>query len=642
MMQARDNLTPRRTRYTWLAAAVLAATGLALRHGELDRIGGLIAPGPTATGFRILLVAAAGVFAISQLLMILPTQALGERLGRWWPNFLAIIGAVVWWWQDRSREWLILDLIASYILVVGAWSIARAGLHALTQGGGYGRFQPAGWRLLVAAVLLTALAGTILSLPVCWKGTYPVNWDNTYPNQTRSEYRAHWLDCTFTAAAALTGTGLAVRDIGCEFGPTGHVVILVLMQVGALAVLAIGASAVVRLRRLVGWGAPDDDISPCGIRRLIVAVFALAFVLEAAGAFALYTMWNPDTDANLAAGGDRLLASAFHAVSALGNVGLTLTGDSMIAYRDQTRLYAVILPLMVLGGIGGPVLLEVGRRLLRRHGLGLGSLSGHSAFTVMGTAVLLVGVAGLLVGIESTPDWQLRNPRVDTPGRLMLPDAGTQPAGSRPTTLASLPSVQERVRSQRMATMNLPDRVKAAVFQSASARTAGLRTCRLDEPSLSPASRWVLMAAMLVGADAGGTAGGLRLTILLLLLTAIRFSCISPSPSKTVCPAAGRHHAIAIAAGLAVAFALLVAATAFVLIYRETGSPAACLFEAVSACCNVGFSTGLTGQLSFEGRITVILAMLIGRVIPLAFLLRSMRVPLVQLGPTTETAGQSA
>jgi trk system potassium uptake protein TrkH len=149
------------------------------------------------------------------------------------------------------------------------------------------------------------------------------------------------------------------------------------------------------------------------------------------------------------------------------------------------------------------------------------------------------------------------------------------------------------------------------------------------------------MAAMLVGADAGGTAGGLRLTVLLLLLAAIRFSCISPSPSKNVCPAGGRPHAIAIAAGLAVAFALLVAATALILIYRETGSPAACLFEAVSACCNVGFSTGLTSQLSFEGRVTVILAMLIGRVIPLAFLLRSLRVPLVQLGSVNELTEQS-
>jgi Trk-type K+ transport system membrane component len=69
----------------------------------------------------------------------------------------------------------------------------------------------------------------------------------------------------------------------------------------------------------------------------------------------------------------------------------------------------------------------------------------------------------------------------------------------------------------------------------------------------------------------------------------------------------------------------LVAATTLILVYREAGTLEACTFEAVSACCNVGFSTGLTRSLSVEGRVAIILAMLLGRILPLALLARAVK-----------------
>ncbi|HSW46064.1 MAG TPA: potassium transporter TrkG [Phycisphaerae bacterium] len=628
MMPTRPALTPLRTKLVWLAAAMPAAVGLAFRYGQLDRIPGLTEPILPASVVRILLIAAAGVFVLGQLLMTFPPELLGERFRKWWPNLLAVVAGLIWWGYDRPGEALILDAAGAYILAVGAWGIARAGLHALTQGGGYERCRPAGWRLLVAGLVLAAVGGAVLSLPACWSGTYPVNWDSTYPGQARGELWMHWLDCSFTAAAALTGTALVVQDIGLEFNSAGHVVLMVLMQIGGLAVLAIGTAAALRLRRMIGWGAPDDDISPRGVRRLIASVFLIFLLAEAAGAFFLQPMWDGSADANFADGGDRRISGAFHAISALCNAGLALPRDSMVNYRDCWLMYAVILPLMIMGSIGGPVLVELLRRLVRRGGLGLRSLSPHSGFTLLGTAVMLAGVAVLLVAIESTPNLQLRNPRNDTPGRLLLPNAASQPAGF-PTTTAQ---AQERVRSQRLATMEWPERWKAAVFLSAASRTTGMRTVRMDESSLSPAGRFVLMAAMLVGGDVGGTAGGLRLTVVLLLLAAIRFRWTSDSSAGNISPGA-RHQALAVAAGLVACMALLIGATTLVLAYRETGSPIACMFEAISACCNVGFSTGLTDQLSVQGRVAVILAMLLGRVVPLAFLLRCLRVPPVPMPP---------
>jgi hypothetical protein len=84
-----------------------------------------------------------------------------------------------------------------------------------------------------------------------------------------------------------------------------------------------------------------------------------------------------------------------------------------------------------------------------------------------------------------------------------------------------------------------------------------------------------------------------------------------------------RSQVLVLVAAVVLALGLVVAVTALALVYRETGSPQACVFEAVSASCHVGFSTGLTGRLSLQGRVIVILAMLTGRLVPLVILMRS-------------------
>ena len=284
-MPLRSPLNPRRLTWTWSISAAMGLAGLGLTFGfeepvvtDPDRV------------IRIMLGISAGLFVLSRLLILVPASGLAGRLRRWWVDYVLIVAAVAWWALDRSKTSVILELGALYSVALGAGAVLLAGFRGLANGGTYGQVRPASVRLLMGAVVVALIGGTVLALPVCWDGPYPVSWDSTYPGQMRYELARHWLDCTFTATAALTCTGLAVHDIGCEFSRIGQAVLLLLMHVGGLAVLAIGVSICWRLRSLCGWGAVDDDTSPTGISRLIAFVIVAALILEAIGTAMLYGM----------------------------------------------------------------------------------------------------------------------------------------------------------------------------------------------------------------------------------------------------------------------------------------------------------------------------------------------------------------
>jgi len=645
MTRLRKTPLPRLALWTWFVSALLGLVGLSIKYGRLDQVDGLSPVSDQA--LRWIFLAVLGVFVLGRLWMLIPFRGVDERLRRWWLDYVLIAAGLIWWSLDSSRQWALLDVATVYIVFLGFLAAGSAFIEDLSFDGlppglaaGATRMPRLGRRLVVAALLVVLVGGSLLALPVCWSGPYPVSWDATYPGQTRYELGRHWLDCLFTATAALTGTGLCVRDIGCEFRPAGHLLLLVLMEIGGLVVLAVGTVVGWRLRYLAGWGREEDDVAPRTLRRLVATVLAVAIVVQLVGMLLLRPMASCVPESDPAARLHPWLGAAFHAVSAFCNVGLTLTENSLVACRGSGAVYGVILPLMVLGSVGGPVLYDVLLRVVKR---GRGArLPYYTRRVLPVTLVIILLGAGLLNWIETTPFCQLRNPRPDTPGRLMvkgLPTPATQPASSLDAAVHG--AWGDPAASERLAGMAPGPRRLACLFQSVSARTAGFRTVRMDEASLSPAGRLLLMVLMLIGGDVGGTAGGLRLLVLALLASTLFFK---PGGSQRFAgrPAAWngpRSHVLAVAVAAAFALGLIVATSALVLVYREAGSPMACLFEAVSASCNVGFSAGLTGRLSVQGRVVVILAMLAGRVVPLAILMRSAQIREALAAPELKDLG---
>lgn len=642
----------------WMLAAVSGSVGLALAYGFRA------APiADAAERARLLMIGCLGLFALSRLLLFVPPRAIRARLARWWVDYVLIGAAVAWWTIRPEAESFILVAGTCYIILVGAVAVFRAAIGALADGLAGRSIGWAAARLLCAAIVLAVIGGSILTLPACRRGGAAVESEHVL---AWYHLKLEWLDNTFTAAAALTGTAASVQDIGYHYTRAGQLVILVLMQVGGLGVLCIAGIVAMHFRRLVGWTGADDHFSPAAMRRLVVFICVFTFVAEAVGAAGVYRMWDPSVDLNFKTAteepailaalvrertpwGDRydearLFASAFHSVSAFCCCGLTLSRDGYLVYRDLPGPLLAIVPLMFLGSLGAPVLYELVRRMTRRNDIGLEGTSKDTWLTLGGGLAALIVGAAALYAIESTRDCQLRYPRDRTPGRLMVdsasasPSPTTQPvrshvpgdAGVATTQPAQREVIQfsagtgSRARAERLNTMTPGNRMRASIYHAEAARSGGARAARLDESSLSPASEFVLIGLMLVGGGAGGAAGGLRIGIVLLLLgAAMRAGRPAPPRAQTADSLeSDPPRALGAAAAVATAMLLLIGLVALVLMYRESGTAAACLFEAVSACCNVGLSAGLTSDLSLAGRITIVLAMILGRVLPLAILLR--------------------
>jgi trk system potassium uptake protein TrkH len=155
----------------------------------------------------------------------------------------------------------------------------------------------------------------------------------------------------------------------------------------------------------------------------------------------------------------------------------------------------------------------------------------------------------------------------------------------------------------------------AAFFQSVTPRTAGFNTIPIDK--LGVASVFLTIVLMFIGGASGGTAGGVKITTVGVLISSMH-SVIVGKPDaeafKRRIPRSIIDKAMTIV-GLSV---VLVVVVTMVLSISETGhSFIELFFETVSAFGTVGLSMGITPSLTIVGKLIITLLMFFGRVGPL-------------------------
>jgi trk system potassium uptake protein TrkH len=421
------------------------------------------------------------------------------------------------------------------------------------------------WRRLSAAQLFT---GSFLLLILL--GTLGLR---ALPGLYTGE-RLGWLDALFTAVSAVCVTGLIVVDTATYFTPLGQGYLLLLIQLGGLGmitfstliILALGKRLSLRQEALASGPmeiAPEVDRG-----RLARDVVRYTLAIEAAGAALLYAAWVPRLGWEGAA-----WPAVFHSVSAFCNAGFSTFTDSLMGFQRDPLTLAVVMALVVLGGIGFLTLEELAlRRRAGREGRAF-RVSLHSRLVLATTGVLLAG--GWL--LFTVTEWR--------------------------ATFAGMP---------------VWARALNGLFMSVTARTAGFNT--IDYAQAAEGSSFGTILLMSIGGSPGSTAGGLKTTTIALigLLAWARFrgTGVTSLWGRTV-----PEETIQRAVGLFV-FAFGVVTLAILLLTVAEGSRGSFLahmFEAASAFNTVGLSMGATSELSAPGRWIAIVLMYVGRVGPLTF-----------------------
>ncbi len=376
-----------------------------------------------------------------------------------------------------------------------------------------------------------------------------------------------FLTALFTSTSAVCVTGLIVVDTGTHFSRFGQVIIMLLIQAGGLGIMTFTALFAWISRRRVSiqsqltlrdtFLAKTEAVS---LRRLLLFILSTTAVIEGAGATMLYfSMKDP-------APGGRLFNAIFHSISAFCNAGFSLNSNSVVPFHTSIPVMGTIMLLIIAGGIGYPVMLEVRSHLKAPGHAGHWSL--HTKTVLLSTAVLIFGGAFFI--------------------KLGAPQFS----------------------------------IMDALFQSVSTRTAGFNSVSFGH--LPHAIMLVMILLMFIGGSPGSCAGGIKTTTFSGMIVVWKDWLFGGSRKRFFKRRLSSYTIRKIKAVIGLASIwILLSFTA--LLYTESlifaTDPAAfqdLLFEVVSAMGTVGLSTGVTPHLSGIGRVIIILDMFIGRVGPLA------------------------
>jgi trk system potassium uptake protein TrkH len=154
-------------------------------------------------------------------------------------------------------------------------------------------------------------------------------------------------------------------------------------------------------------------------------------------------------------------------------------------------------------------------------------------------------------------------------------------------------------------------------FQTMTAMTTvGFNT--VDTGALSKPIIMFIIFLMYLGASPSGTAGGMKITTLIAMLSVI-WSRITGRKKITFMNRSIPFERLYVATSTFILYTSIVFFMTFVLCFSESHSLENILFEVASALGTVGLSTGITGDLSVFGKIAITVIMFIGRVGVLTF-----------------------
>ena len=381
------------------------------------------------------------------------------------------------------------------------------------------------------------------------------------------------IDTLFTAVSAISVTGLTVFDISETFTNFGMIVLLIILQLGAIGVMSIGTFIWLLIGKRIGMRERQlimidfNQHHLAGVVRLLKEIVKILFIIEALGALILsvhfkryFESWS-----------EAFKHGIFASISATTNSGFDITGHSFEPFYSDYFVQFITMILIVLGAIGFPVLVELKHFLMKKN-----PAFRFSLFTKITT----VTYGGLFIL-----------------GTLVV------------LFIESFHSLKG---------ISWHEKIFVAMFHSVSTRSAGLTT--MDIGMFNEATNIFLSFLMFVGSSPSSVGGGIRTTTFAI---AILFLINFANGRKEI-QVFGREicmdDILRSFVVIILAFFMVMISTMILVVTEPHGTATQIVFEITSAFGTCGMSLGLTEKLSTAGKLVIMTLMFIGRVGLISFL----------------------
>ncbi|CAM3888728.1 TrkH family potassium uptake protein [Arcobacter cloacae] len=411
--------------------------------------------------------------------------------------------------------------------------------------------------IFLGYILIIFTGAIILSLPICHIG------------------ELKFIDALFTAASATCVTGLIVTSTSENFTFLGEFVILTLIQIGGIGYMSLVIIFFLFIKENLNIDEKRAMKQSLELPTLHVGGFLkkiLLFVLliELIGAIILTNQFLDKFEFL-----DALWFGIFHSISAFNNAGFSLFTDSLMSYQSDTISILTIGFLVILGGLGYFVLIEIyeNKKFSKRFTI-------HTRIMLYGTIILIFSGMVLFLSIE----W------------------------NNPKTFGELPFYEK---------------ILNAFFLSVNFRTSGFNS--IDIGALKDSSLFFSTLFMMTGAGQGSTAGGMKITTVAILIITVFFILKGSNQEPNIFKRTIEQKIINKALVIIIFSSFLVLFATLVLVETQNLPFIKILFEVVSAFGTVGVSTGNGDILSFSeqfdsfGKSIIIVLMIAGRLGVFAF-----------------------
>lgn len=394
-----------------------------------------------------------------------------------------------------------------------------------------------------------------------------------------------FVNALFTSTSAVCVTGLVVVDTGTYFTHFGQIVLIFLMQLGGLGIMTFASffsyffKGVSSYKNQLMLSDMTNSEKIAEVFSVIKKIIVITFSIEAIGAILIFRSLNTTLIPNL---NDRIFFSVFHTVSGFCNAGFsTLTNNLYeVGYRFNYPLHIVIAFLIILGGIGFPIIFNFFKYLrhLVKNRIKIfedKQSAVHMPWVININTKLVVITTALLIVFGTLFFYLLES-------------------------------------NHSLANQSVFGKIVGAFFGAVTPRTAGFNT--INMASLQAPTILLIIFLMWVGASPASTGGGIKTST--FAIATLNIFSIAKRKNKTEI----FHREIAEIsikrAFSVISLSLIVIGFAvfFITIFDGDKDMMSIVFECFSAFSTVGLSLGITSTLSDTSKIILVITMFIGRV----------------------------